>query len=168
MGFFFQNNSLQHLKYHWHIKLISIYVIYLLLNMIPLLWELMLYWDTYLLCSTWLIVLLFTPFNGIQSMHDWSFWDFLLNSCCYEVEYHLPDKALLHCIIAHTTKRLSKCPENVCKSMNESDDLAHTHFLGTTFGTKTHCANIKTTFQTFVISDIRQNSLPWLAWKART
>ena len=31
-------------------------------------------------------------------------------------------------IITHTTKRGSKCPKKVCKSMNESDDLAHTHF----------------------------------------
>ena len=29
---------------------------------------------------------------------------------------------------AHTTKRGSKCPKKVCKSMNESDDLAHTLF----------------------------------------
>ena len=29
---------------------------------------------------------------------------------------------------AHTTKKSSKCPENGCKSMNESDDLAHTYF----------------------------------------
>ena len=29
---------------------------------------------------------------------------------------------------AHTTKRCSKRLKNRCKSMNESDDLAHTHF----------------------------------------
>ena len=29
---------------------------------------------------------------------------------------------------AHTTKRCSKRLKNKCKSINESDDLAHTHF----------------------------------------
>ena len=28
----------------------------------------------------------------------------------------------------HTSKRWSKRPENAHKNMNESDDLAHTHF----------------------------------------
>ena len=35
-------------------------------------------------------------------------------------------------------------------------------------GQKNQCANKKITFQMFVISEFRQNSLPWLAWKART
>ena len=31
-------------------------------------------------------------------------------------------------LMPHTTKRCSKRLKNRCKSMNESDDLAHTHF----------------------------------------
>ena len=34
--------------------------------------------------------------------------------------------------------------------------------------TKVHCANVKITFQMFIISDFRQNSLPWLAWDRRS
>ena len=28
----------------------------------------------------------------------------------------------------HSSKMWKKCPENAYKNMNESDDLAHTHF----------------------------------------
>ena len=54
------------------------------------------------------------------------------------------------------------------KRLNSIAEESGIHFWCTVFRILklvcTHCANVKITFQMFIISDFRQNSLPWLAW----
>ena len=58
----------------------------------------------------------------------WIFNEFYVMIYTSSFIYYSLKSCIDHMTNAHTTKRSSKCPKKVCKSMNESDDLAHTLF----------------------------------------